>query len=99
MRHQSNMKGLTGMQTDPFAVKSYPRWHPRRLAHKSRAVRDEWKARLYFDEYGLPEKLWPDLPALPPVDWNETSVTPLQMGHLLRAVAMTERLSNTVIVE
>jgi predicted O-methyltransferase YrrM len=87
------------MQTDPFAVKSYPRWHPRRVAHKSRAVRDEWKARIYFDEYALREMLWPDLPALPAIDWDETSVTPPQMGHLLRALAMTEALADTVIVE
>jgi len=87
------------MQTDPFAVKLYPRLHPRRVAFKSRSVGNEWKARRRYDEYALPDRTWGDLPVPLRVDWRETSVTPLQMGHLLRALAMTEPLAGTVIVE
>jgi predicted O-methyltransferase YrrM len=84
---------------DPFAVKRFPKWHPVRLAFKSLAVTNEWDARQRYDRFALPEKLWDELPALPEVDWSATSVTPLQMGHLLRAVAMTESLAGTVVVE
>jgi Methyltransferase domain len=85
---------------DPFAVKHYPRWHPFRLAHKSLSVAREWEARRHFRRYALPEMLWEEpMPALPEVDWDSTSVTPTQMRHLLRAVAATESLTDTVIVE
>ncbi len=87
------------MRVDPFAVKRYPRWHPLRLAHKSLAVTSEWGARRRYARYALPEILWDPLPAVPEADWEATSVTPLQMSHLLRAVAATESLSGTVIVE
>ena len=87
------------MRMDPFAVKRYPRWHPVRLAFKSLAVTNEWEARRGFARYALPEKPWEDLPALPQVDWRATSVTPLQMRHLLRAVAMTDSHAGTVVVE
>ncbi len=85
---------------DPFAVKDYPRWHPYRLAHKSLAMAREWEARRNYRRYALPEIAWEDSPAvLPEVDWDSTSVTPTQMGYLLQAVAATESLAGTVIVE
>lgn len=85
---------------DPFAVKHYPRWHPYRLAHKSLSMAHEWAARRRYGRYSLPEILWEEpLPALPVADWDSTSVTPTQMRHLLRAVAETESLAGTVIVE
>jgi predicted O-methyltransferase YrrM len=87
------------VRIDPFAVKRYPRWHPVRLAFKSLAVTNEWEARRRFDRYALPKKLWDDLPGLPRVNWSATSVTPLQMRHLLRAVAITDSLAGTVVVE
>jgi hypothetical protein len=87
------------MLTDPFILKRYARWHPLRLAHKSLAVGREWQARRGFDRFALPEKVWDGLPPLPAVEWDDTSVTPLQMGHLLKALAMTERLEGTVAVE
>jgi predicted O-methyltransferase YrrM len=87
------------VHVDPFAVKRYPRWHPLRLAHKSLAVTREWEARRRYAQYALPEILWDPLPAVPEADWEATSVTPLQMRHLLGAVAATESLSGTVIVE
>jgi hypothetical protein len=84
------------MSTDPFAVKRLPKWHPRRLAFKSRAISDEWEARRRFGRYALPEKV---LAGLPEVAWENTSVTLLQMRHLLHALAMTEHLAGTVVVE
>jgi len=87
------------MHTDPFVVKAYPRWHPTRLAFKSSAVLKERESRRGFERYALPEKIWADLPDLPEVNWDDTSVTPIQMGHLLRALAMTEHLASTVAVE
>ncbi len=87
------------MRIDPFAVKRYPRWHPVRLAFKSLAATNELEARWRYDRYALPAKLWDDLPAQLEVDWGETSVTPLQMQHLLRALAMTDSLVGTVVVE
>jgi len=87
------------VRIDPFAVKRFPKWHPVRLAFKSLAVTNEWGARQRYDRYALPEKVWDELPALPSVNWSATSVTPLQMRHLLRAVGMTESLAGTVVVE
>jgi predicted O-methyltransferase YrrM len=87
------------VRMDPFAVKRYPRWHPVRLAFKSLAVTNEWEARRGFARYVLPEKPWDDLPPLPEIDWAGTSVTPLQMRHLLRALAMTDSQVGTVVVE
>ncbi len=87
------------MSTDPFAVKRLPKWHPRRLAFKTLAIKGEWEARRRFGHYALPEKDLDDLPALPEVEWSNTSVTPIQMRHLLGALAMTEHLAGTVAVE
>src|SRR5262249_49239195 len=87
------------MLADPFALKQIPKWHPRRLAHKTMAVAQEWEARRRFGRYGLPEKLLPDLPPEPGADWASTSVTPLQMRHLLLALARTEKRADTVVVE
>jgi Methyltransferase domain len=88
------------MRTDPFAIKRLPKWHPRRLAFKSHAMTIEWEARRRYDRYALPEKILPDLPVLSPeISWENTSVTTLQMQHLLHALAMTERFAGTVVVE
>jgi predicted O-methyltransferase YrrM len=84
---------------DPFAVKRFSRWHPIRLGHKWLAVTAEWEARRRYSRYALPEKLWETLPALPEVDWDSTSVTPMQMRHLLQALAVTESLTGTAVVE
>ncbi len=87
-------------RTDPFAIKRLPKWHPRRLAFKSRTMTIEWGARRRYARYALPERVLPDLPATAPdVLWANTSVTPPQMQHLLHALAATEHLADTVIVE
>jgi predicted O-methyltransferase YrrM len=92
------------MHTDPFAIKHLPKWHPKRLAFKSHTLRIEWESRRRYDRYALPVKVLADLPALPDdIAWQNTSVTPLQMQHLLHALAMTETqaapLAGTVVVE
>lgn len=87
------------MPVDPFAVKQFPKWHPRRLAHKSASVIQEWQARRGFDRYALPERTFDGLPPAPEVDWSNTSVTPDQMRHLLRALALAEALPPGPIVE
>ncbi|MEO6809196.1 MAG: class I SAM-dependent methyltransferase [Isosphaeraceae bacterium] len=87
------------MLADPFAVKRYARWHPRRLTHKSLAMTREWHARRRFDQYALPRVLLPDLPPVPEADWSATSVTPVQMQHLLHALKLTESQVGTVVVE
>jgi hypothetical protein len=88
------------MRTDPFAIKRLPKWHPRRLAFKSHTMRIEWEARRRYDRYALPERVLADLPVLAAdIDWRNTSVTPLQMQHLLHALALTEAFAGTVAVE
>jgi len=87
------------MLVDPFSVKAYPRWHPRRLAFKTRSAAREWTSRRGYDRNALPTKVWGDLPDSPDVDWTETSVTPEQMGHLLKALEATEALDGSVVVE
>jgi predicted O-methyltransferase YrrM len=94
-----SMKDHRPMPADPFAVKRYARRHPRRLAHKSLALSREWHARRRFDHYALPQVLLPDVPPVPEADWSATSVTPIQMQHLLHALRLTESQTGTVIVE
>ncbi len=87
------------MRTDPFAVKAYPRWHPHRLAFKAQSMSQERKSRRHYDRYALPERVLGDLPELPQVRWDDTSVTPIQMQHLVKALELTEHLADTVVVE
>ena len=88
------------MRTDPFAIKRLPKWHPRRLAFKSQTMRIEWESRRRYNRYALPEKVLADLPVLPDaIAWRNTSVTPLQMQHLLHAWRSPSRLAGTVVVE
>lgn len=85
------------MAFDPFSVKGYPRWHPYRVVTKARSVLNEWKSRKTFERNALPARIWDGLPGLPSIDWGDTSVTPEQMGHLLKALAMTEDAGGTVV--
>lgn len=87
------------MKTDPFNIKKYPKWHPLRLAFTAKARLIEQEARWNFQKYALPEKLIPNLPPAPGVDYSNTAVTPVQMQHLLYALSATEHLIDTVIVE
>lgn len=88
------------MRTDPFVIKRLPKWHPKRLAFKSHSLRIEWESRWRYHRFALPERILADLPPLPAdIAWPNTSVTPLQMQHLLRALALTEHFADTVVVE
>jgi hypothetical protein len=88
------------MPTDPFVIKRLPKWHPRRLVFKTQTAKREWEARRWYGRYALPEKILADLPVLDrDIAWQNTSVTPLQMQHLLHALALSERLAGTVVVE
>ena len=88
------------MRTDPFAIKHLPKWHPKRLAFKSHAMTIEWSARRRYNRYALPEKVLADLPSAPTgIAWENTSVSPLQMQHLILALGLTEHFTDTVVVE
>jgi predicted O-methyltransferase YrrM len=87
------------MKIDPFFVKKYPKWYPQRLAFTIQARLIEREAKLNFDKYILPELIISDLPPFPNLDYFNTAVTPIQMQHLLAALAATEHLKDTVIVE
>ena len=85
------------MSTDPFAVKRLPKWHPRRLAFKSLAIKNKSKART-LDATPCPRRSWPACPSRPRSS-GPTLRRPLQMRHLLHALAITEHLAGTVVVE
>jgi predicted O-methyltransferase YrrM len=87
------------MKTDPFSIKKYPKWHPQRLAFTLQARSIELEAKSNFDKYALPELIVPDLPPSPNLDYANTAVTSSQMQHLLAALAATEHLKDTVVVE
>ncbi|MDJ0674823.1 MAG: class I SAM-dependent methyltransferase [Calothrix sp. MO_167.B42] len=87
------------MTTDPFSIKRYSKLHPIRLAFNARARLIEQEAKWNFKNYALSEKIIPNLPHVPHVDWSNTAVTPLQMQNLLYALSITEHLNDTVIVE
>lgn len=86
------------MLTDPFSLKSQSKLSPRRLAFTAHARAMDFLSRQNFDTYELPQKALTDLPDLPgSIDWDDTSVTKVQMQHLLRALDDTERLGGSVI--
>jgi predicted O-methyltransferase YrrM len=87
------------MKTDPFFIKKYPKWYPQRLIFTLQARLIEREAQSNFEKYALPELIIPDLPTSPNLDYANTAVTPIQMQHLLCALAATEHLKDTVIVE
>jgi predicted O-methyltransferase YrrM len=87
------------MRVDPFALKRHAKWHPKRLSFTITARLLEWESRKNFSKYSLPEKLIPNLPPAPEASYENTAVTPVQMQHLLYALAATEHLTDTVVVE
>jgi predicted O-methyltransferase YrrM len=89
----------TIMKTDPFTVKKHPKWHLGRLAFTIKARLLEWESRRNFGKYALPPKLITCLPPDPKADYANTAVTPIQMQHLLYALAATEPMIGTVVVE
>lgn len=88
------------MITDPFAIKKFPKYHPKRLVFTAKARYREIESKLNFDKYALPYKELSNLPILPPtIKWKNTDVTPLQMQHLVKAVSDTDKMTDSVIVE
>lgn len=87
------------MKIDPFAIKQYPKWHPKRLVFTAKGRLIEQEARRRFHTYALPEKVIANMPPAPDVDYSNTAVTPIQMQHLLHALSATEHLKDTVVVE
>ncbi len=87
------------MRPDPFALKSYPKWHPRRLLGTARIRLEERISRRSFDQYVIPQKRPEGLMTAPDADWKNTNVTPDQAGHLLTALKETEGFANTAVVE
>ncbi|MBO3459256.1 class I SAM-dependent methyltransferase [Aetokthonos hydrillicola Thurmond2011] len=87
------------MRIDPFIIKKYPKWHPKRFAFTLQARFIENQAKWNFHKYALPEKILPSLPPVPNTDYSNTAVTPVQMQYLLAALSATENLIDTVVVE
>ena len=72
------------MRIDPFAIKRFPRWHPKRLFPTLRARLDDRLARWRYPSYALPLKLLDDLPPLPTEpDWNHTALRAPDLKYLL----------------
>jgi len=85
--------------TDPFSLKRYPGWDPRRLLPTFKWRLIELEARVNFTGYCLPLKEVPVLPATKGYDGTNTAVTELQARYLLAAVEATEGMVQTIIVE
>lgn len=73
------------LQTDPFSLKGYPRWHPKRLLPTLVARLQERLAYLRFEDYQLPYCSLEELRPCPDYDKGDTAVTDSQMQHLLKA--------------
>jgi hypothetical protein len=85
--------------TDPFSLKHYPKWDPRRLLPTIRWRLIDLEARVNFPRYLLPFKQLSPLPPVEGYDGGNTAVTELQERYLLAAVRATEEMIRTVIVE
>lgn len=84
---------------DPFALKQYPKWHPKRAFYTLWARRQEQIARRRFRETTIPTSQLAELPAAPDVEWQNTEVQPDQMRHLLAAIQVTESMTGCCAVE
>jgi len=72
------------MKRDPFDLKKFPRWHPKRLFPTLQARLDDRFARWRYPHHALPLKLLEDLPSLPAEpDWNNTALRVMDMQYLL----------------
>jgi len=86
---------------DPFSIKKFSKFHPKRLAFTAKARLLEIEARNNFSKNALPIKVLQNLPSIDNgfINFDNTDVTPLQMQHLIDAVRSTEKMVDTVIVE
>jgi hypothetical protein len=86
------------MITDPFSLKSQSKLSPRRLTFTARARVLDYVSRRGFARYAIPAKILSPLPVLPSdIAWHDTSVTELQMQHLVLALEDTEALGGCVV--
>src|SRR6476660_7288439 len=84
---------------DPFAIKRFSKTHPFRLSFTARSRMMDRVSQFLYKRYWLPSKNADGLPPLPNADFQETAVTPVQLQHLLAALACSENLSGTCVVE
>lgn len=77
------------LNQDPFSVKKYPKWYPRRFLPTLYARALDYLSRLRYSNYALPSQTLTELPDLPEADWNDTAVTPKQMRYLFQACEYT----------
>lgn len=71
------------MRIDPFAIKRFPRWHPRRLFPTLQARIDERLARWLYPRYALPLSSLDELSLLSSApDWNHTALRQGDLQHL-----------------
>ncbi|TWU25795.1 class I SAM-dependent methyltransferase [Bythopirellula polymerisocia] len=86
------------MLTDPFSLKSRSKLSPSRIAFTARARWCEYLAQRKFEAYELPRKEIEDLPDITTaVSWDDTSVTKLQLQHLLKGLEDTELIEGCVV--
>jgi hypothetical protein len=85
---------------DPFAIKQFSQYHPRRLAFTLWARWQERQARRHVQQYQFPSCVIPNLPHAPTIDPQHTAVEPIELQHLLAAVAAEKQQNPApVIVE
>jgi len=90
------------MKIDPFRLKEYPKWDPRRAIPTLYARLQEAYARTKFEAYRLPHHALAStsLPGVTEFDEEDTAVTPIQMQHLQAAARYGLRaVSGEVAVE
>lgn len=74
------------MKPDPFYIKRYPKWHPKRLFPTLSGRLDNRIATVRFAQYALPLKIIDSLPPLPyEIDWTNTALQQTDMQYILWA--------------
>lgn len=76
-------------EQDPFIVKKYSKWNPKRVLPTLYARLIDYISQLRYSQYALPTRRLSELPKAPEADWHDTSVTPKQMRYLLRGCEYT----------
>ena len=90
------------MKTDPFRLKEYPKWDPRRAIPNLFARIQEAYTRAKFEAYELPHHTLTTTSLLEAPDFEEedTAVTPIHMQHLQAAARYgLQAVSGGVVVE
>jgi hypothetical protein len=86
------------MTLDPYLLKRYPKWHPKRLRFTAKCWLADRYSRKHFDEYAIPfVDPWGASQSIPAASWSDTQVTPLQSTYLLRALQAAEAVPGCVV--